>query len=148
MLRWGVRLVVSLAIVAALLAVVARMILGGRDPLDSFEVVAVEGPSMAGKYAVTFRHYHSNSSNTVFDTWLQSDRPSIASREPPSNTAQLGLVTMTPPVVISRRWQSDKLTIVVADEAEVKPDTNCNYEYEKPKLVCFEPKFVDVVRAK
>ena len=74
--------------------------------------------------------------------------PSIASREPPSNTAQLGLVTMTPPVVISRRWQSDKLTIVVADEAEVKPDTNCNYEYEKPKLVCFEPKFVDVVRAK
>jgi hypothetical protein len=123
----------------------AWTILGGSDPFDRFEVIGVDGPSVTGKHAVTFRHHHANSSNDVIATWLQRERPSLGSRVPPSRGALLVLVATSPSVVASRHWHSDKLIVAIAEGTTLQKGTNCYFD-ENPMLACYEPSVVEVAQ--
>lgn len=135
----------ALAFATASIVILAWTSFGTWDPLDTFEVVGVDEPSVTGKHAVTFRHHHSNSSNNVIDIWLQSERPNLGSREPPSRSAFLVLVATSPTVISSRHWHLDKRIVAVADGATQRKGIKCYFD-ENPMLVCYEPSVVEVAR--
>jgi hypothetical protein len=130
--------------VLAALALVVALLRGDRDPFDRFEVIAIEAEQGSGRYAVTYRYHHADSSSDVHATWVLSVHPSIGSTQPPSGRAEPVLVWTNAADVIVRRWTEGQLVVTVAEGTDRRAGrlSDCYFEYDSAHLVCFDPRVV------
>jgi hypothetical protein len=115
------------------------------DPLDKFEVLASIKDQASDQHAVTFKHYHADSSNTVTATWITQFPRNIGSTERVRGRPAIswhGLKNFTP------TWAQGRLTLIVPLGTELRSikSSDCYFEYDKSPIVCFDEKLATVER--
>jgi hypothetical protein len=136
---------VSLFVLLGFMILLSIAVLGlwERDPFDKFEVIAIEGGAGTGRFALTYRYHHANSSSDVFATWVLPGSSPIGSTQPPAGRAEPVLVWTNGADVIARRWAEGQLVVTVPKGAERRPRNldDCYFasEYGLKRPVCFDP---------
>ncbi len=149
MRRVAVPIAIASALVLLALAVpfLIIVLLGDRDPFDKFEVMAIEGEHGSGRYAVTYRYHHADSSRDVFATWVLPNPPPIGSAQPPPGRAPPVLVWTNHGDVVARKWSEGRLVVTAKKGTDRREATlsDCYFEYDLAHLVCFDPGAVQLV---
>jgi hypothetical protein len=102
----------------------------GRDPLDTFEVIAVES-NKAGLHATTYKYYHSNSSNSLFAVWIIAKTTTVGSTLPPPGSGTPVMAWTNSENVLSMNWVGERLQVIVAENVLLDHDFGkCFFNYD------------------
>jgi hypothetical protein len=113
------------------------------DFLDRYEVVSSEKDPTSDQYAVTFTHYHSNSSNIVLTASIENASRAVGSTQQVSSKSAIiwrGLKHERP------RWVEGRLMFVVPFGTEFRDinSSECYFAYDVNPIVCFDSKLASV----
>jgi hypothetical protein len=118
----------------------------GGDPFDEFEVIGVAAEPASGRYAVTYRYHHADSSRGVFATWVLPAPAPLGSTNAPPGKAPV-LVWTSRADISGHEWSGDRVVVRAAKATDRRAGQfeDCYFKYEQVHLVCFDPSAVQLI---
>jgi hypothetical protein len=117
-----------------------------KRPFDEYEVISSVKDPNSSQHAVTYIVNHSDSSNHLIYTYMTRRGLPVGSHDLTDGTVALISNGLGPSV--QPNWINGRLTIAVPQDAVQRRGKlqTCTFEYDIPKIICFDPALVNVVK--